>query len=98
MAKRKSKSSCVKCKNEMKTERSRLKRVTRRRRLQFLFENRRRLHCSREFRRRTLLNLLHFKASSTRWQMVPLRLLRLEPRLTLALLLVVVTTKTTSLT
>jgi hypothetical protein len=42
--------------NEMKTEPSRSKRVTTRRRLQFLFVNRRRPHYSLEFRRRTLLN------------------------------------------
>ena len=63
-----------------------------------MFENRRRRRCSREFRRRTLLNLLHFKSSSTRWQMVPRRLLRLEPRLTLTLLLLLLATKTTTLT
>jgi len=62
----------------MKTERTRLKRVTTQRRLQFLFVNRRRPHCSREFRRRTLLNSLLSKVSLTPWQMVPRRLLRLE--------------------
>ena len=72
-----------------------MKRATRRRRLQFLFVNRRRPHYSREFRRRTLLNWLPFKVSSTLWQMVPRRLLQLELRLMLTLLLVVVTTTTT---
>ena len=93
MAKRKSQSSCVKCKNVTKIEQPRLKRVTTRRRLLYLFENRRRLLYLREFRRRTLLSSLPSKARSTRWSMVPRRLLRLEPRLTLVLLVPVVKTK-----
>ena len=81
----------------MKIEQTRLRRVTTQRRLQFLFVNRRRPHDSLEFKLRTLLSWLLFEANSMLWQMVPPRLLRLELRLTLALQLVVVATKTTSL-
>ena len=50
-----------------------------------------------EFRRRTLLNWLSFKVSSTRWPMLAARPLRLEPHLTLELTVLVVTAKTTGL-
>ena len=97
MASQRFRSSCGKCKNEMKTERSRWKRATRRRRLQFLFVNRLRLRCSLEFKLRTRLSLLSFEANSMHWQMVPRLPLRLEPHLTLELTVLVVKAKTTGL-
>ena len=77
MAKQKCKRSCEKCVNVKKTGRPRSKRATTRRRLRFLFVNKRRPFCSREFRRRTLQSSLKSVANSMPW----LPLLLLEPRL-----------------
>ena len=101
MARQRFKSSCEKCKNEMKTERLRSKHATTRRRLRFLFVNKRQPCYSLEFKLRTLLSWLSYEANSMLWLMVPRLLLPREPRLTLTLTLVltvlVVKTKATGL-
>ena len=99
MAKPRSKSSCEKCKNEMKTEQLRSKRVTTRRLLRSLFVNKRRPRYSLEFKLRTLPNLLKFEGNLTPWLLLqlPPEPHLLETHLTLVLLVLVVKAKTTGL-
>ena len=80
----------------MKTEQRRSMRVTTRRRLRFLFVNKRRPLYSLEFKLRTQLNSLKFEGNLTPWLLLPLPPEpRLETRLTLVLMVPLV--ETTSL-